>query len=181
MKREFRNVIPAAAFFAALIAVCSGSVSAESNNGAMLRIEPLDARLVGPLARVQLVASVDAGDDLTREVKYESLTPAIIAVDATGLVTPLADGKGVIRILHGRQSVEVTCEVAEFATRQASFQHDVIPILSRAGCAGGACHAAQYGQGGLKLSLLGYAPEQDYNPLVREDIGRRISRVRPED
>jgi hypothetical protein len=154
---------------------------AEQTPGDPLRVEPLEARLVGPLARVQLVAMAGDGADLTREVKYESQTPDIVAVDHTGLVTPLGDGKGVVRVSRDKQSVEVAIEVAEFASRKASFQHDVIPILSRAGCAGGACHAAQYGQGGLKLSLLGYAPEQDYSPLVRDDIGRRISRVRPED
>lgn len=62
-----------------------------------------------------------------------------------------------------------------------SFGEDVIPVLTRAGCNQGACHGSQFGQGGFKLSLLGYAPEQDFPAIVREGGQRRVSLVAPAD
>ena len=54
------------------------------------------------------------------------------------------------------------------------FPTRVLPILTKAGCNTGACHGAAVGQGGFKLSLLGYDPEQDYETITREFSGRRI-------
>ena len=55
------------------------------------------------------------------------------------------------------------------------FRTDVLPVLSKAGCNSGACHGAATGQGGFRLSLLGYDPEQDYWNITRELGGRRAS------
>lgn len=60
-----------------------------------------------------------------------------------------------------------------------SFREDVIPVLTKAGCNQGACHGAQFGQGGFKLSLLGFAPEQDYAAVARQSRQRRISLANP--
>src|SRR5262249_31350217 len=54
-----------------------------------------------------------------------------------------------------------------------------MPILAKAGCNAGACHASQYGKGGFKLSVFGYAPEEDHIAIVRDRIGRRVSFVDP--
>jgi len=61
-----------------------------------------------------------------------------------------------------------------------SFLHDVHPILSKAGCNQGTCHGNANGKGGLKLSLRGGSPEQDFYNLVGEAFGRRINRAQPE-
>ena len=58
---------------------------------------------------------------------------------------------------------------------KVSFTNDVQPILTRAGCNQGACHGAQYGQGGLKLSLRGFDDSNDFREIVRGSIGRRVS------
>ena len=42
-----------------------------------------------------------------------------------------------------------------------SFERDVMPVLSRAGCNAGACHGNLNGKGGLKLSLKGEDPAAD--------------------
>ena len=55
-----------------------------------------------------------------------------------------------------------------------SFRHDVLPILSRAGCNGGGCHGALAGKGGFRLSLFGYDPLADYRAIAKESRGRRI-------
>ncbi|MDG3002629.1 DUF1549 and DUF1553 domain-containing protein [Paludisphaera mucosa] len=61
-----------------------------------------------------------------------------------------------------------------------TFERDVEPILTRAGCNAGACHGKASGQNGFKLSLLGFDPEFDHVAIAREAGGRRILRARPE-
>ncbi len=62
-----------------------------------------------------------------------------------------------------------------------SFLNDVIPVMTKASCNSGACHAkAGGGQNGFQLSLLGFEPEYDYDSLVKEGRGRRVSPVAPE-
>ncbi len=62
-----------------------------------------------------------------------------------------------------------------------SFVNDVEPILTRFGCNQGACHGKGAGQNGFRLSLRGYAPELDYGWILKEQEGRRVSLVVPED
>ncbi len=57
---------------------------------------------------------------------------------------------------------------------KVSFATDVQPILTRLGCNQGACHGAQYGKGGFKLSLRGFDDEADYREIVRAAFGRRL-------
>jgi hypothetical protein len=61
-----------------------------------------------------------------------------------------------------------------------SFLNDVMPILTRQGCNQGSCHGKGAGQNGFRLSLRGYAPENDYRWLTREFAGRRIDASVPE-
>ncbi len=62
-----------------------------------------------------------------------------------------------------------------------SFVNDIEPILTRYGCNQGACHGKGAGQNGFRLSLRGYAPELDHGWIVKEQEGRRVSLVVPED
>ena len=61
------------------------------------------------------------------------------------------------------------------------FQTDVLPLLTKAGCNAGACHGAATGQGGFRLSLLGYDPESDHARITRELGGRRVDMGHPDD
>src|SRR4051812_5059298 len=61
-----------------------------------------------------------------------------------------------------------------------TFERDIEPILTRAGCNAGACHGKASGQNGFKLSLLGFDPEFDHLAITREAGGRRILRAIPE-
>jgi hypothetical protein len=63
----------------------------------------------------------------------------------------------------------------------ASFVNDVMPVLTKAGCNVGVCHAkAGTGQNGFQLSLLGFEPTDDYEHIVKESRGRRIQVAAPE-
>src|SRR6476469_5600409 len=70
---------------------------------------------------------------------------------------------------------------AETPVRPPSFLNDVMPLFTRLGCNQGACHGKGAGQNGFRLSLRGYAPEQDFAWLTREFNGRRVSPAVPED
>ena len=60
------------------------------------------------------------------------------------------------------------------ADEPVSFINDIQPILTKLGCNQGACHGAQYGQGGFKLSLRAFDDPADHVELVRGAFGRRI-------
>jgi len=62
------------------------------------------------------------------------------------------------------------------ADQPVSFANDVVPVLTKAGCNAGACHAkAGGGQNGFQLSLLGFEPTEDFEHIVLEGRGRRLS------
>ena len=52
------------------------------------------------------------------------------------------------------------------------FQRHVLPLLSRSGCNGRACHGSFQGQGGFRLSLFGYDFEEDLTALTKGDAPR---------
>ncbi|MDP7010755.1 MAG: DUF1553 domain-containing protein [Verrucomicrobiota bacterium] len=60
------------------------------------------------------------------------------------------------------------------ADQPLSFRHDVLPVLSKAGCNGGGCHGALAGKGGFRLSLNAYDPATDHYNITREMRGRRV-------
>lgn len=65
--------------------------------------------------------------------------------------------------------------------RPLSFVNDIVPILTKAGCNAGSCHAkAVTGQRGFRLSVLGFEPEEDYEHIVKEGKGRRVFPAAPE-
>src|SRR5262245_17846046 len=84
--------------------------------------------LAGRDARQQLLVS--AGErDLTRSVSYETVPPGIVRVDATGLVSPLREGKADI---HVRGAGGTTASVAVTVTHLAedlpvNFDNQVVP------------------------------------------------------
>jgi hypothetical protein len=62
-----------------------------------------------------------------------------------------------------------------------SFVNDVVPVLTKAGCNAGVCHAkAGGGQKGFHLSLLGFEAGEDYEHIVKENRGRRLFLSAPE-
>src|SRR5689334_5198937 len=71
--------------------------------------------------------------------------------------------------------VLATLPQAVAAERPVSFVNDVIPVLTKAGCNVGVCHAkAGGGQKGFQLSLLGFEPDEDFEHLTKEGRNRRL-------
>lgn len=79
----------------------------------------------------------------------------------------------------------VLCAGTSFAaeaSRPLSFVNDIEPILTKAGCNAGVCHAkAITGQRGFRLSVLGFEPEEDYEAIVKQGKGRRVFPPAPEE
>ena len=64
---------------------------------------------------------------------------------------------------------------------QVDFERHVMGLLSKAGCNSGSCHGSFQGKGGLRLSLFGYEPSMDAASFTRDNLGRRVNVVNPDD
>ncbi|MCX7418616.1 MAG: hypothetical protein NT013_03640, partial [Planctomycetia bacterium] len=127
-------------------------------------VTPVEVRLTGNLARAQLVVTRadvagqigERSDDLTHGAAFQSSDANVVAVDARGQLLAKANGSAKVSVKVGdvMKEVAVTVEKIE-PVAKVGFVEQVTPILNKAGCSMGACHAAQYGQGGFKLSVFG--------------------------
>lgn len=66
------------------------------------------------------------------------------------------------------------------AEKPLSFKIDILPLLSRNGCASGSCHAKAEGQNGFSLSVFAHNPAADYREIVHNARGRRVFPAAPE-
>ena len=118
--------------------------------------------------------------DITRLAKLTLADPSLASLSDTTL-RPLKDGKTTLEILYRGLTTEVPVEVKNATTdRPVSFQLDVMPILTSAGCNTGSCHGSARGQDGFHLTLYGFDPKGDHFRLTRESPGRRINLALPE-
>ncbi|MCX7418272.1 MAG: DUF1549 and DUF1553 domain-containing protein [Planctomycetia bacterium] len=70
---------------------------------------------------------------------------------------------------------------AAAAEQSVSFVNQVMPVLTKAGCNVGVCHAkAGGGQKGFQLSLLGFEPQEDFESLTKDGRSRRLFAGAPE-
>ena len=92
----------------------------------------------------------------------------------------VADGDTQLNVLYGNHAVTLKVAVSDQGTfPPVHFKNDIMPILSKLGCNSGGCHGKQSGQNGFKLSVFGFDPRADYNALVKEARGRRVSLAAP--
>ena len=61
-----------------------------------------------------------------------------------------------------------------------SFINEVMPLLAKAGCSSGACHAKPEGQNNFKLSVFGHDPRLDFHEIVNDARSRRVFLAAPE-
>lgn len=148
-----------------------------------LSILPKSIDLSGPEARHQLLAEATVGDhqeDWTHTAKWTSSNPSVVSVDEAGMLKPVSDGQAAITATANGQSANATVQVRNAkAPFTWNFRNHVIPVMTKMGCNQGACHGAQAGKNGFKLTLRGYDPEVDYDTLTRQSVGRRINLSEP--
>ncbi len=118
--------------------------------------------------------------DLTREATFE--VSGGVAKAENGMIRPLKDGKGEIRIAHAGHKASIPVEVANMTKPfEPDYVKDVMPVISRMGCNMGTCHGAKDGKAGFKLSLRGYDPIFDVRAFVDDHEGRRINFANADD
>ncbi|WP_339734540.1 DUF1549 domain-containing protein [uncultured Gimesia sp.] len=166
-------------------AVCSFLLNVGEAAESAFSVSPEKTTLTGLLDYFQIQVPVMQDGkivgDQTHQARYTSLTPKILEVNSEGLVRPIGFGAGKIQVEHAGKKREISVTVKATPNgKNASFVKDVVPVLNKGGCSLGGCHASQFGKGGFKLSLFGYAPEQDYPEMARDDRQRRISILQPE-
>jgi hypothetical protein len=87
---------------------------------------------------------------------------------ALALLLPTAARAGAVTLPNGT------------VLRQVHFGRHVASLLGTMGCNAGACHGSFQGKGGLRLSLFGHSPAEDYLALTRGGLGRRVDRTDPD-
>lgn len=119
--------------------------------------------------------------DITHQSKLTLVDPALAGLTGTTL-TPKADGSTVLKMEYRGLSTEIPVTVKDAAKpRPISFQLDVMPVITAAGCNTGSCHGSARGQDGFHLTLYGYDPKGDHFRLTTEMAGRRINLALPEE
>ena len=143
------------------------------------------AKLIGPEARLQVVVSGTMADgtvrDFTGSARYTAQPEGILAIDSTGLVTPLKEGSATLTAAAGAATTTVPVTVEHLGNPPLiNFPNQITPIFTKLGCNGGGCHGKSGGQNGFRLSLLGFEPGDDFEYLVKESLGRRLFPAAPE-
>ena len=119
--------------------------------------------------------------DITAQSKLTLADHSLAHLLGTAL-TPKKDGATSLRIDYCGLTTEVPVTVKDAEKpRPISFQLDVMPVLTAAGCNTGSCHGSARGQDGFHLSLFGYDPKGDHFRLTTEMAGRRINLALPEE
>jgi WD40 repeat protein len=100
---------------------------------------------------------------------------AAISADGKSIYAGCHDGQVYVwSVANGKLEGKLSETPSAEPGRRLNFANDVLPLLSRAGCNAGACHAKPAGQGGFKLSVFAYDPKADYRAIVKDDRGRRV-------
>src|SRR5262245_45279261 len=174
------RIVPALLVLASLGAAPRSDVAPQS-----LTVYPAAIDLANARAeqRVGVMAEYADGSrrDLSRAAVYRFTTAKIAAVSKDGVVRPVADGTTPLVIEAGGKTARVPVKVKGIAAdAPVSFSREVEPVLTRAGCNSGACHGAQHGKGGFRLSLFGFDPVFDHPQIVQSAEGRRLVLSEPE-
>jgi len=161
--------------------------TAERPSSALVKLTtyPEKIELTGPRDEQRIGVLGEFADgrswEITPAAKYTSANPKIAEVDTAGVVRPIGDGSTTITIEADGKSQSIPVKVSKAtADVPVSFSREIVPILTRAGCNQGACHGAQHGRGGFKLSLLGFDAGFDHAQIVQSAEGRRVVLSDPE-
>ncbi len=150
-----------------------------------LQIYPPQIALRGEGQRSQLVVTGVTSDgrlrDWTHDVRLTSSNPEI-AIVRDAVVWPVADGSCEVIAEYGSQRITIPVQVADVANKiPPKFESEVLVALSKQGCNSGACHGSPSGKGMFRLSLRAFDKSLDELTLIREDFGRRLNLIDPEE
>ena len=118
---------------------------------------PATVKLTENFARLQLIVTApdskgsfsERSADLTGKATYRCANTSIATVTSTGRLLAVGNGATTVTVAVAGVESKVPVQVTGVSARPViGFTDQVLPLFSRAGCNAGACHAAQYGQGG---------------------------------
>lgn len=149
------------------------------------QVTPSEIKLQGNFAQTQLLVSAmpdargpEFAEDLTVRSQFASSNEGIVTVTPAGRLIPRGDGTTEITVTVDGVPVRISVTVAGIvAEPKVDFTEQIQPVIYKLGCSMGACHAAQYGQGGFKLSVFGFDPAADREAIARDSRGRRFNPI----
>ncbi|MDA1049643.1 MAG: DUF1553 domain-containing protein [Planctomycetota bacterium] len=149
-----------------------------------LQVQPAELKLDHRRHPHSINVTIQTADgqlvDLTSQATFQSSDENVAKVNLLGWVQPINNGAAQITVqAAGRTAAVKLAVTVPDAPRPYSFQHDVMPVLSKAGCNAGACHGYSLGKNGFKLSLRGSDPAYDYKAITDEFLERRVNRHNP--
>ena len=141
--------------------------------------------LVGRDARLQLLVTADIDGqsiDWTGECEFTTAPSGIVDIAKGGLVKPIQNGDVIVTAkTKSGQTASASLHVSGIGKEvPVNFANQIVPIFTKLGCNGGGCHGKIAGQNGFRLSLLGFEPKKDFDYLIKESRGRRISIAAPD-
>ncbi len=147
-------------------------------------VEPAAVELNGSNRVQQLLVTAELANerrvDVTHRVLVESSDARIVRVE-DGVAVGVADGAARLRVTSDGLETFVPVRVRDFVGHPpVDFANDLLPLFSKLGCNSGGCHGKASGQNGFKLSVFGFDPAADFDALVKEGRGRRLSAANPE-
>ena len=163
----------------------AGAVGGKSSDRPSLTVYPAKVVLTPGTTHRVLLTRTDADGfeaDVTDGVEFKSDRAAVVTIGANGVVRGAGVGTAEVTVRAAGGISRITVEVvAAPPRRELSFVNDILPVLGKAGCNAGACHAKPEGQAGFKLSVFAYDPREDYNYILKHSRGRRITAAAPDE
>lgn len=149
-----------------------------------IEVFPLEITLDGAKDRHQILVTgyddIQTPRDWSRDATITSADPAIVEVRGTTLFAK-SNGETKVVVRVGTHQSEIPVRVAGTdVKRPIAFENEVLVALSKQGCNSGACHGSPSGKGMFRLSLRAFDRKLDELTLVREDYGRRLNPIEPE-
>ena len=185
-KRAIHAGLAIAVSVASLLSSSRGDAAepADTIQIAQLKVHPPVFTITGAREQLQVVVTGILSDqslvDLTRKATYEVEPADLASVNDQGLLKPMREGEGSVRVTHGDVSTIIAIEAENILQPQrVSFDYHTLPVLAQTGCSGGSCHGAPHGKAGFRLSLFGSDRELDRVSLTHQMAGRRINPIEP--
>ena len=117
---------------------------------------------------------------MTRHLLFSALLVGGVLATATSSAT--AETNTTTRVVPSKVAPAVPQRFAAKSTEEVpDFQRHVVPLFSKLGCSGRACHGSFQGRGGFRLSLFGYDFKFDHDALLKAaaDDGPRANIAKP--
>lgn len=174
---------------------CSGvGIASGGEGGARLELSPPELFLDGARAEARAIATLVRADgtllDVTDAAEWfvsgsgsgdggtglRLDAPGRVVMSGSGL-----DGVWELRARYGGLEAGIPARASRAGeTLARSFEHELLPALTKAGCNMGTCHGTPSGKNGFRLSLRGFDPELDFRTLAREAGTRRVNPMAPD-